>query len=324
MPGKPSRKIKSFNLRGKLERENKPLRKEKELAKLYIPSELAGLYARQENVRVYRVSSIKRHHEKSARFRRGRNLRRYRDRKIAKLSGVDIWLVDGSGIRRDLDVDFTMGGHAYRYLYIPPDEIWVENSLTEADLWPTIWHEFIERRLMRAGFNYDKAHTFASRLEIVLRDGRTFVLPVGIFRQSEGLCGPAALKIVLEFHGSNYSERRLARLCRTTKEKGTDPADILRAARKLGFTAWQRQNFTAEMVKETLQRGLPVIANFQLTPELGEGHYAVIIGFSAKEFILSDPMEDGGYREVPIREFMDLWYETEDETVGQGIIVSVP
>ncbi|OGC38145.1 hypothetical protein A2V54_03080 [candidate division WWE3 bacterium RBG_19FT_COMBO_53_11] len=295
------------------------------MAKLYLPPDLAGLYERQENRRIERVDSLKRHHEKSSRFRRARNFsRRYRVQKIARLSGVNVWLVDGTGIRRDVDVDFTMGGHAYRYLYIPPNEIWVESSLAEGDLWPTIWHEFTERRMMRAGLNYDRAHTYASRLEIVLRDGRTFVLPVGTFRQTEGLCGPAALKIVAEYHGYNFSEPHLARLCHTTKEKGTDPADIIRAARKLRFTAWQREHFTVEMVKETLKRGLPIIANFQLTPDFGEGHYAVIIGFTAKEFILSDPQEDAGYRKVPIKKFMGLWYELEDKTAAQGIIVSVP
>jgi hypothetical protein len=62
-----------------------------------------------------------------------------------------------------------------------------------------------------------------------------------------------------------------------------------------------------------------VIANFQLKPQTREGHYAVLIGCSPHTFILSDPQEEHGYREVKIKDFIKFWYELEDQTVRQGI-----
>jgi ABC-type bacteriocin/lantibiotic exporter with double-glycine peptidase domain len=79
---------------------------------------------------------------------------------------------------------------------------------------------------------------------------------------------------------------------------------------------------TIEEVKKIIREGTPVIANFQLKPKNGEGHYAVIVGYSRNTFILSDPQEDRGYREVGIKDFMRLWYELEDRTIRQGIIIN--
>jgi len=47
----------------------------------------------------------------------------------------------------------------------------------------------------------------------------------------------------------------------------------------------------------------------------------VIIGFSRNEFILSDPAKSTGYRRVKIKDFLEQWYELEDKTVHQGIVI---
>ena len=97
---------------------------------------------------------------------------------------------------------------------------------------------------------------------------------------------------------------------------------MVEAAQKIGLRSYQKENLTAGEVKKIIKSGIPVIANFQLKPKLGEGHYAVVIGYSKDTFVLSDPQEDRGYREVKVRDFMELWYELEDQTVRQGIVVS--
>lgn len=334
--------------------------------KVFLPPQFADLYKKQESLRVWRVESLKRHHEKSRRLRQRRNFKRYRIKKIARLPGVTVWLVDGNAIRKGMetgDVDFTQGGQGYTHLYIPPKEIWIDNDLQQrGDIWPTVWHEYFERRLMREGMHYNTAHSHASRLEITLREGTYFILPVGTFHQSEdGYCGPAALKIYLSYLGKNLSEQHLARLCRVTPEKGTDPADIVRAARKLGFRVEHRgrtltpreikrycratgtkgaelkeliakvrrqvgtvrvhQAWTGAEVKKSLKRGRPILTNIQLSQEYGSGHYLVIIGYTDDKFIVSDPNDDNGYREIPIPQFMNLWYELEDGTVREGFTI---
>ena len=49
-------------------------------------------------------------------------------KKIETKEGKDIFLVDGNKIRKAIDIDFTMGGHGLRYVYIPVDEIWIDSS----------------------------------------------------------------------------------------------------------------------------------------------------------------------------------------------------
>jgi len=329
----------------------------------FLPPEFADLYEKQEKLRVNRVKSLKRYHEKSRRFRQRNSSKRFRMKKIARLPGITVWLVDGPAIRRELDVDFTMGGHGYHYLYIPLDEVWIDQANSRGgDLWPTIWHEYFERILMRGGMHYEAAHKFACRLEILLRDGKTFVLPVGTFLQSEGFCGPAGVKIYLSYLGKNLSEKYLARLCKTTREKGTDPPDIPIAVRKLRFhiqhrgrplkereirrlvraaeadrakrhelianvqkqaaTVKAKRPWTVAEVRRSLKKGQPVLANIQTSEEYGSGHYVLIIGFTQENFILSDPESETGYAEVPISKFMQLWYELEDGTVREGFTIS--
>ncbi len=307
-----------------------PIRKEKIV---YIPPRLRRLYRWQgEKFRIDRITNLERYHQRKRRFLAspaGRKFLSYRKAKFGTLHGLEIWLVDGNRLRggqKSGDVDFTMGGHGYRYLYVPQYEIWVDELYQgTADLWPLIWHEYLERWLMRQGTSYNSAHTTASNLEIVLRGGTDFVLPIGTYRQrSPWTCGPAALKIVLDFLRWPISERYLAKLCRTGPEKGTNPEDIVRTAQELGFEAYEKQKMTAREVKKILRSGRPVIANFQLKPQTGEGHYAVIIGFGQDDFILSDPAFSTGYRRTKIKDFMRGWYELVDKTTRQGIVVSLP
>lgn len=332
--------------------------------RVFLPPEFADLYEKHEKLEIARVSSLKRHHEKSRRYRQRNCPKRFRVKKVVHLPGVTVWLVDGPAIRREVDVDFTMGGHGYRYLYVPPDEIWIDRANAHGgDLWPTIWHEYFERILMRGGKHYETAHKLACRLEILLRDGKTFVLPVGTYRQAPGFCGPAGLKIYLNYLGKNLGEKYLARLCKTTAEKGTDPANIVAAARKLGFRVEHRgrpltereirrfcratgtkgeelrnlidkvrkqaagvkarKAWTVGTVKESIRRGRPVLANIQVSREYEEGHFLMIIGFTKDKFVVSDSAEDSGYRESPIPKFMALWYELEDGTVREGLTLTV-
>ena len=47
------------------------------------------------------------------------------------------------------------------------------------------------------------------------------LLKVKPFRESAGMCGPASLKIVLDYYGVKKSEKELAVLCKTKKDLGT-------------------------------------------------------------------------------------------------------
>ena len=145
-------------------------------------------------------------------------------------------------------------------------------------------------------------------------------MPVGNVNQiTNYACGAAALKMVLDYYNVNLSQEKIMKLARTTKEKGTDPKDIVTAAKKFGFKVIWKQGWTVDEVKKTLKRGIPIIANFQLEHKKGEGHYAVIIGFTKNEFIISDPHSGFSFRKINTAKFMNYWYEIEDDTKREGI-----
>lgn len=84
--------------------------------------------------------------------------------------GCDIWIVDGSVVRRDLYPEFLYGGNGQRYRFIPPHEIWIDNAIAADEYGYTIAHELHERsRMAREGATYETAHTSALGVEQKLR-----------------------------------------------------------------------------------------------------------------------------------------------------------
>lgn len=309
----------------------KPTNKPRPNKIVFVPKELAKIYEHQEEkLRIDRVKNLKEYHEQKRKFfetERGKKFLSYKTEKFKNLQGLSVWFVDGTKLRSGLkagDVDFTMGGQGYRYLYVPKYEIWIDQLYKGSkELWSIIWHEYIERALMQKSQDYDEAHITASHLEILLKEGSYFVLPVGTYRQSVvWACGPAAMKIVLDYLRWPVSEPYLVKLSKCTPNNGTTPQNIVEAAKKMNFNAYHKTGMTAEEVKELIKKGGPVIANFQYKHKFGEGHYSVIVGFNDEYFILSDPAEEAGYRMVKIKDFIDQWYELEDKTVRQGIVIS--
>jgi hypothetical protein len=90
-------------------------------------------------------------------------------KQICSFEDMAFWFVDGAWLRKWVDIDFTQGGNPGRYSYVPEGEIWVDNSVSPEDVIPTMIHELVECRHMRAGEGYDEAHERASRVEIIVR-----------------------------------------------------------------------------------------------------------------------------------------------------------
>lgn len=86
------------------------------------------------------------------------------------LDAVAVLLVRGAEVRAR-EVDFTMGGHHYRYPFIPEGEVWIDDAVSDGpDRAATVAHELAERTLMKhLGWAYDRAHTAANALERAVR-----------------------------------------------------------------------------------------------------------------------------------------------------------
>ena len=84
-------------------------------------------------------------------------------------SGVSVWIVNGRLVRSVFNVDFTQGGHDHVYEFVPENEVWIDDDLTESERPYVLLHELHERELMAKGSNYDAAHEESSRLEYYFR-----------------------------------------------------------------------------------------------------------------------------------------------------------
>jgi hypothetical protein len=84
-------------------------------------------------------------------------------------NGVSVWMVNGRLVRSVFDLDFTLGGHDHVYEFVPADEVWIDNDASDAERPYILIHELFERNRMKTGWDYTRAHTAASKIEIRYR-----------------------------------------------------------------------------------------------------------------------------------------------------------
>jgi hypothetical protein len=82
-----------------------------------------------------------------------------------------VYGVDGEVLRNTgADIDFTTGGNPARYLYVPPNKLWIEMVLRPSDALGVIIHEGVETIFMVAqGMSYSDAHDQANEHEWLVR-----------------------------------------------------------------------------------------------------------------------------------------------------------
>jgi hypothetical protein len=85
---------------------------------------------------------------------------------------INIWIVDGELVRGLYFVDFTQGGHDKVYKFIPENEVWIDDNISQKERKFIILHEIHERNLMKKGMKYDPAHQASSAIENYARHHR--------------------------------------------------------------------------------------------------------------------------------------------------------
>ncbi|MCX6718408.1 MAG: cysteine peptidase family C39 domain-containing protein [Candidatus Staskawiczbacteria bacterium] len=129
------------------------------------------------------------------------------------------------------------------------------------------------------------------------------------------MCGPASLKIVLEYYGINKSEDELAELCRFKKGLGVDDKGIKSAAEKLGLKVKIENNSNFKDIEKWLKKEVPVIVNWFTKgrtdygdSSVADGHYSVVMGLDDEFIHLQDP-ELGAMRKIGRDDFMRVWFD---------------
>jgi hypothetical protein len=145
-------------------------------------------------------------------------------------------------------------------------------------------------------------------------------------------CGPASVRMVLEFLGHRIPEEEIAERMGTSKRFGTSHGRLKRAYNKYldeletGLLAKtiRGKAATENSVADSLDAGLPVIASFltenHFNPGTAVGHFCVIIGVNLKTliFTMANPF---GYKE---KVDIDLFWRLAGWNPEKGDIPGVP
>jgi uncharacterized protein YvpB len=261
----------------------------------------------QEKLRTFRVENLK----KLSKLKKIYKLPiEVRIKKIMNKKGLKIFLVDGSKIRQFIDMDFTMGGHGFRYIYVPLDEIWIDSS-NELECEEVVAHEIHEFNLMKKGINYQRAHEQASLVELALRN-KQIILPVGHFLQKHWWsCGPSSLKIVLDYYGYKVNFKEIVKGTNPnnlSKEDVTLHEDLIGYLKKLRLKYSEKSNSKIKDIERFIQEGIPVIVDYQDRHFYLGGHFAVIIGYDDKRFRFSNPSLKRKYEWITKKDFEKNWW----------------
>lgn len=142
-----------------------------------------------------------------------------------------------------------------------------------------------------------------------------------------GMCGPASLKIVLEYYGVEKTEQELAKLCGVRNDLGTNEQGLKVAAEQLGFTVEIKNECTFEDIEQWLNRNVPVIVNWftrgrtdYTDSDVADGHYSVVAGLDGDFIYLQDP-EIGSMRKLGREDFMTVWFDFTGEYIKPDELV---
>ena len=136
-----------------------------------------------------------------------------------------------------------------------------------------------------------------------------------------GMCGPASLKMVLEYWGIVKSERELADLCNTQSGLGTSDKDLKRVVESFGLKVEIKNLSTFEDILFWLDKKVPVIVDWftkgrsdYSDSEVSDGHYSVVVRLDNEYIYLQDP-EICSIRKIKRCDFLKVWFDFKDEVI---------
>jgi predicted double-glycine peptidase len=163
------------------------------------------------------------------------------------------------------------------------------------------------------------------------------MIPLPDVRQATGYtCGTASLMSILSYFGwigDDPNEKDFAKELGTTWKNGTEPEQIVEAARKLGVSAVSKNHMTLDEVWLHVKRGEPVMVAYQAYRESNarpwsehwnDGHWSIVIGMDRDNVYLEDPSMLGKRGFIPRKEFEERWRDTDEKNrhvyEGLGIV----
>ena len=130
-----------------------------------------------------------------------------------------------------------------------------------------------------------------------------------------GMCGPASLKMVLDYWGILKTENELAKLCNVEINSGTNDISIKNTAESFGLSVEIKNDSSFDDIKYWLDKKVPLIVDWftrgrkdYSDSEVADGHYSVVVGLDQEFIYLQDP-EIGSLRKIKRDDFYKVWFD---------------
>jgi len=173
-------------------------------------------------------------------------------------------------------------------------------------------------------------------LEPKLEDTTVYVPVPFHYQINDYYCGPAALQMVFDYYGDNINQTEVAEAARTfpyetyndelrraahfsnvSTSHGDEIFENLTgySARNIGYAAFEQWNLTINDLRDSIDRGEPLIVLMWWSPSKTFGHYRVAVGYNETHMITHDPWNKevfggtmgGANTSMTYSTFLDLW-----------------
>lgn len=142
------------------------------------------------------------------------------------------------------------------------------------------------------------------------------------YSQKPGFCGPASLRMVMNFYGISATEKKLGDLSGTPPFEApasTTIEGMIKAAKHFDFNVFYKENGSIEDLKYFISNNIPVIVRWFSG---WWGHYSVVVDVDDKNVVMVDPETKKLFlytRKNRIRsgKFMHAWFDFEGPIIEQ-------
>lgn len=140
-------------------------------------------------------------------------------------------------------------------------------------------------------------------------------------------CGPASLKILLNYYGIDKTEKELAEMAGWDRDLGIDDKGIKRTAESLGFKVKIKNYSNFKDIEKWLKKDVPVVVTWFTRgrsdypdSETADGHNSVVAGLDDEFIYLQDP-EIGKIRKMKRYDFMRVWFDFKGDYMKKNELI---
>lgn len=131
-------------------------------------------------------------------------------------------------------------------------------------------------------------------------------------QKTDWSCSAACLRAVMAHWGKDIPELLVIQAIGTKKGRGAETTDIVEAAKKFGFDAFEMGFDSMEQAQAFMRlhdQNVPLICDIQSFNHPGKGHYVVLTSLDEHRAELMDPNTPGNLRSLSIDEMEERWWD---------------